>query len=219
MRPYHEKIAAVLHAGLHGEVLAIGGTWVGCDPDAFRGRLTVTDVSISMLIGFREQTPRLVQSDASQLPFGENRFDHIVYPLVLHHLAGHSISTAREILRSTLIRGIATLKPGGRVWISDFAISRPVFLAQRLAAPMTRALLSSLGQPFVVMHARSHYLRLLRELGCREISASEPRPPDVHALDWVPPIIAAPRFRVPRFMLPLRPTLISAVRSPAIQTF
>jgi len=210
MRPFHRETASLLAGALDGEILAVGGLWIEADPAALPGRLTTTDLSPGMLFGYRDRCPRLAAADALRLPFPDGRFDHVVFPLVLHHIAGRGAREARRLVGEALDEARRVLKPGGRIWISELPTSSAVYLLQRLGAPLTRALLGAVGEPFVLFHSVAFYRRELERRGFEAATATRIRPDGISALDLVIPVIALPRLRVPRFLYPMRPTLLAA---------
>ena len=130
MSPYHRRTARRLEAALEGRVLCIGGLWAQIDLEACRCELTVGDISPEMLRFWESERVETKVCDALDLPFEDGSFDHLVYPLVLHHIAGVHGGQARANLRAALQEASRVLKPGGGLWISEFTVARPVYWAE-----------------------------------------------------------------------------------------
>jgi len=210
MRPIHRATAARIESQLHGDVLCVGGLWIGARDEAAGYRITVSDLSLAMLWLSRKPGLRLACADALELPFPGGSFDHVVYPLVLHHLAGRSVSTGRALVRSALREGARVLKKGGRLWISELTLSEPLYALQRFSTPLVRGLLGLVGEPYVAMHTPRFFGEALRRAGLNDAVVERVRPPGVSRWDWVRPVIAAPWLRIPRWLFPLRATLLCA---------
>jgi SAM-dependent methyltransferase len=212
MAPYHRVTAGRIERGLAGDVLSLGGVWAQASerlPE--RVRLVVADLSLAMLKhGGGPAGPR-VACDGQRPSFRAGSFDHLVLPLMLHHVTGRTFASAQDGARLVLAQVRPLLRPGGRLWISDFCTSGAVYLLQRCLAPFTRRLLGVLHEPLVVMHSEAFYRAALAGGGWRDIFIEPIRTDEAGRLDWVRPVIAAPWLRVPRFAYPLRPTLITAV--------
>jgi hypothetical protein len=203
--------ARKIEAGLRGSVLSLGGLWdqASLPPGV---NVTAADVSMEMLRAFAEPGMALVQCDARALPFARSSMDHVVVPLVLHHLAEGSASNARRQVRDVLRQLRAIVKPGGTIWINEICVHGAVYLLEVLAGPLMSRMLSLVSQPLVVVHSRSFYEKALRDTGWTDISAESVRAPDAGPLDMVVPILGMPWLRIPRFAYPVRPTLICARR-------
>lgn len=210
MRPIHRATAARIEAHLRGEVLCVGGLWIGARDEPTDYRITVCDLSLAMLLLSRKSGLRLACADALELPYSGGSFDHVVYPLVLHHLAGRSVSAGRALVRSALAEGARVLKRGGQVWISELTLSEPLYAVQRLSTPMVRGVLGLLGEPYVAMHTPRFFVEALCSAGLNAAAVEHVRPAGVSRWDLVRPVIAAPWLRIPRWLVPLRATLLRA---------
>ncbi len=212
LRAFHEVTARRLEAGLAGDVLSVGGPWVGhrTPPGV---RLTVVDLSRGMLGALGGAGVAVALADARALPFSAGRFDHVVLPLVLHHVAGRSAAEARAGARAALDEAHRVLRSGGRLWISELCVAPAIYLAERALAPATRAVLGLAGAPLVVMHSAGFYRAALDQAGFRDTVATPIAAPGATALDLITPIIGMPWLKVPRFLYPVTPTLISARRT------
>ncbi len=212
MRPFHEITDEKLGAALSGAVLCVGSLWVGSSPLPSGATITAADSAIAMLLRGERSPDRSLGADALGLPFRDDTFDHLVYPLVLHHIAETSAARSRALVRRALAEGKRVLRPGGTLWISDFSVPRPVYVAERFLAPVTRLLLRCVRQPFLVMHTAGFYARTLESLGFSGVAAERIRPTSIGPWDTMVPVIAAPWFHVPRFAYPLYPTLIAGTK-------
>ncbi len=212
MAPFHVQTAARLQESLDGSVLCVGGLWCLADLKDLRCRITVADVSKGMLKEHQEQDVALVINGGLDLAFGSGSFDHVVLPLVLHHITGSTASSARANVLGVMREVARVLKPGGRVWISELCPSRPVYLVERAAAPLTRAFLEAADVPFVMMHSAHFYKQVLEQLDFRNVRVDRVRSAEAKATDWLQPVDGIPWLRVPRFMFPVKATVISGER-------
>lgn len=211
MTPFHELTARRIEAGIQGRVVAIGGLWDSAD---LRGRddvdLTVVDVSAGMLAPWAARGFATQVGDARALPFADHSVDHVVYGLVLHHITEGGFRASRAQLARVFDELKRVLAPGGRVWISDFAVRAPVYALEAVASPVTKRVLGLAGIPLVVMHRAQTYAAALRRRGFSEPEVFWPRPDGLSSADPLTPVIGLPWFRVPRGMYPLKPVLVSA---------
>ena len=175
-------------------------------------QVTVVDVSRKMLRHDIALGLRGCLADARALPLPARSFDHVVYPLVLHHIVGSNAWTARRFVRESLAEGARVLRPGGRLWIREWVAPRAVYGPEILAAPLTRTLLGLAGVPLVVMHSSAFFQSVLGALGLRDCVVEVLRSPEERPLDWIRPVIGLPWLGMPRLCYPVRPVLISARR-------
>jgi len=211
MRTVNELTARHLEAGVHGRVLSIGGLWPRHSVSAVSNLdLVVADVSEEMLRPHREAGLSTVLEDARALSFPDDSFDHVVLPLVLHHITDQSWRAARREARNVISQVKRVLRRGGCVWISEFAVRRPVYWAEAVAAPLTRFVLGLVDIPLVIMHPTKFYRDLLRQEGFGEIGTYYPDPPGARWRDPIRPIIGLPWLKVPRGLYPVRPVVLSA---------
>ena len=152
-------------------------------------------------------------ADARNLPYGNNAFDHLVFPLILHHITGRHGWAARRQAAVALGEAYRVLVPDGRVWISEYQVSPLVYGFELLASPITAWLLSLLRIPLVVMHSRSYYRKTLARMGFDEIEFRFIRSPEARTTDLVQPVIGLPWLKIPRFAYPVRHVLITARRA------
>jgi ubiquinone/menaquinone biosynthesis C-methylase UbiE len=210
MRSFHRVAAERIEAGLDGSVLSVGGLWIEANLDSERFAVTIADLSRAMLAEYELEPVTIVQADASALPFSAASFDHVVLPLILHHVAGVSAEQAQRGVARVLTEVRRVLEPGGRLWISEFCVTAAVYAVELAAVPVTRRLLASVGAPLVVMHTRRFYERALAAAGFGDIRVERVQAADARATDWITPVIGFPVLKVPRALYPVTPTLITA---------
>jgi SAM-dependent methyltransferase len=217
MSPYHTRTARTIEAGLSGRVLCVGGVWACADLSRIPScEVVVADVSREMLAEYSAQGLKTRLCDARRLDFPNRSFDHAVVPLVLHHITGSDVGSngwiARREARGALADVHRILKPGGKLWISEFCVWPLIYGIELLASPATRRVLSLAGIPLVVMHSVAYYRETLRGLGFAAVSIEPVRSPEAKAFDLLRPVIGLDWLVVPRFVYPVRPYLITAER-------
>ena len=212
MQRFHAVIADILAHELAGEVLSIGGLWQDAEVSPPGASLTVADLSEQMLRQ-RAQARTRIRADARALPFRSRTFDHVVLPLVLHHITGSSGGggRAQEAAGEAIREARRVIRPGGKLWISELCVPRWVYAAELLVAPLTRRALAAIQTPLVVMHSRAYYDRAMRDAGFADVRVHVVRPEGARGTDWITPIIGVKAFKVPRALYPVVPTLISGV--------
>ena len=207
----NELSARHIEEGISGRVLSIGGMWPRHSPQAISELgLVVADVSEEMLRPHKEAGISTVRDDARALSFPDRSFDHVVLPLVLHHITEQSWRAARREVKKVLGEVGRVLKRGGRVWISEFSVRRPVYWAEAVAAPITKLLLGLMDIPLVVMHTANFYRSVLRREDFSDLASYYPDPPGASWRDPIRPIIGIPWLQVPRAFYPVRPVVLSA---------
>ena len=211
MGTVNELSARHIEEGVSGSVLSIGGMWPRHSPAAIAGLdLVVADVSDEMLQPHRDAGISTVLEDARALSFDDGSFDHVVLPLVLHHITEQSWIAARREVRKVLGEVRRVLKSGGKIWISEFSVDRPVYWVEALAAPATRLVLGFAGIPLVVMHSAEFYRSVLVGQDFADLSSYYPDPPGATWRDPIQPVIGLPWLKVPRGLYPVRPIVLSA---------
>jgi SAM-dependent methyltransferase len=205
---HHQHTADLIEPRLHGEVLSIGGLWAAADTQRVNATLTVADSSVGMLKPYADAGISTLLGDARSLPVATGSYDHVVLPLVLHHITGENGIQAREQARRALREAVRVAKPGGLVWIKEIVVSRAVYVPELMLSPLTRAALALAEIPLVIFHPLAFYRSALLELGCREIQAWRSAGASERWSDWIAPVIGLPKLRVPRFVYPVRYVLV-----------
>lgn len=204
----HQHTADLLEPRLHGEVLSIGGLWAAADTGRVNARLTVADCSVEMLRPHADAGLSTLLGDARALPVVSGSYDHVVLPLVLHHITGENGLDAREQARRALREAVRVAKRGGLVWIKEIVVSRAVYVPEIMLSPLTKAALALAEIPLVIFHPLTFYRSALLELGCTEIQSWRSSGAAEKWNDWIAPVIGLPKLRMPRFVYPVRYTLI-----------
>jgi SAM-dependent methyltransferase len=213
MAPFHVLTAARIEEELSGKVVGIGGIWAQADTRMCRDLdLTVVDLSAKMLEHWAAAGYRTIQGDARETPFDDDSIDHVVLPLILHHVTEGSWTESRRQVARVLEEVRRILKPGGRVWISDFSVGSVVYTVERFASALTKRVLELAGIPLVIMHPQQFYETQLIELGFSDVSTFRPQPPSTSSFDMLTPIIGLDWLKVPRGIYPVKPVLISATK-------
>lgn len=210
----HHRVAAdLLNRELAGgRILCVGGPWVAADTTL---DLTVVDVSGRMLSSYAAAGMTPILGDGCDLPIAEASFDHVVVPLVLHHITDGGARAARANARAAVHQAVGTLRPGGRLWIQEIVVPAPIYGLELGLAPLTRALLGLKRIPLVIFHADRFLRGLLAEAGCEDVRSIVTDSPDEKWHDWIKPVIGMPGLRVPRFLVPVGYRLIVGMRRDA----
>jgi len=210
----HHRIGAeILHEQLSGSVLSVGGLWAGAKLDDARFEVTVLDVSARMLEPYASRGLRTVLGDARDMNVDSGSYDHVVFPLVLHHLTGRGSRDSRRFARRALAEAERVLKEGGTIWVKEIVVPSAVYGAELGLAHVTKRVLRRHGVPLVVLHSLHFWISSLKEAGFANVSS---RPCDVPTERWsdlVSPIIGMPSLRIPRLLVPVRHVLISGESS------
>jgi len=212
MQHLHATTARRIEGGLSGFVLSVGGLWPQASGTGRARSVTLCDLSLAMLQSWRAVTTRAVRADARGLPFADCAFDHVILPLVLHHVAGRTAEDARHLATLVVREAARVLKPGGFLWISEICPSAWGYRWERRLVPLTRRLLAWVGQPLVVLHSAEFYLSMLDGERWAETGAVPIRADGAGPWDLVQPVIALPWLRIPRLAFPVQPVLITARR-------
>ncbi len=209
-RPIDEEIARLLNAQVTGDVLSIGGVWDFFERPADMTSLTVLDPSEKMLDAYAPDGSTRVQGDLYEQDFGTRKFDSVVFPLILHHVAQGGWRSCQERIETALERAHDWLRPGGRVFIFEYCPHPAWVPPQRVLLPLTRQFLRLVGQPLVVMHTLSFYERVLRER-FSDSSSRAIRPEGFDWWKWFPLFMATPWLKLPLAIYP-KPYLFVATR-------
>ena len=200
--PRHLFAARELEANLGGRILCVGGLWVGARADFVNEHdVTVLDVSSAMLSHFEERGAIGVEGDARAMPFADGVFDHVVFPLVIHHITDGSAEQSRTNTLRALAEARRVLRPSGSVWIREITTTRLTYYAERLLAPATKWALALRGVPLVIFHSERFLRQALASCGFGRVTcASVPEPRRWTRVNR--PIIGLPQFVVPERLLP-----------------
>lgn len=212
LKPLHLVTAAKIEEAVDGRTLGLGGLWTHASLFACSATVVVADLSFAMLRTWAADGAPAAQCDALELPFAAGSLDHVVLPLILHHVAGSSARQSEVAVRQVLEGVRSILKPGGTVWISELCPAPTVYRIEKLMAFVTRFLLGLVGEPLVMMHSEQFYVDELGRQGWVDVRAERIESEDTRHTDLIRPVIAVPWLRIPRFLFPLRPVLIRARR-------
>lgn len=193
--------ASALNQKVAGDVLSIGGVW-----DFFEWReqiksLTVMDLSEEMLSAYCPEGARGVVGDLYTHDFATQRFDSIVFPLILHHTPQGNWRSCEQRIEEAMQRARRWLKPRGHVYIIEYCPHPCWYPVQRALLPVTRRFLRWFEQPLVVMYTRSFYERVLaRTFGSCELHKVAPDGFDYWA--WYPVFMSIRWLRMPFALYP-----------------
>lgn len=210
-RSHHRVTADLLNRELEdGRILCVGGPWVAADLGL---DLTVLDISVGMLRLYARAGMTPILGDGRQPPLSDSSFDHVVVPLVLHHITGRGAASARENVRRAVRVAARLLEPGGRLWIKEIVVPAPIYALELFLAPLTRAALAAKKIPLVIFHTDRFFRRALSEAGLTDVRSIVSDSPDERWYDRIAPVIGLPRLRVPRLLVPVRYRLIVGERA------
>lgn len=200
--PRHLFAAREIESTIGGRILCVGGLWVGAKADFVAARdVTVLDVSAAMLSHFEALGATPVQGDARDMPFSEGEFDHVVFPLVLHHITDGSARQSRVNVRRALAEARRVLRRDGLVWVREITTSAITYWAELLLAPATRWALAQRDVPLVIFHDEEFLRGALASNGFGRVTCSSvPEPRRWNRVNR--PIIGLPQFVVPEVLLP-----------------
>ena len=207
-RSYHSEFADILNRELIGDVLCVGGLYQNAVGSPQR-RTTVIDVSSEMLRIWAARGVATQVGDARKLPTASASADHVVFPLVLHHITDGRAGASRENVASCLREAKRVLRPGGRIWAIEIFVSGPVYGAELALAPLTRGLLATRNIPLVIFHSQAFYQSRLEESGFSNVSVTYSDADQGRWYDLVRPVVGLD-LRVPRIMVPVKYGLLRA---------
>lgn len=208
-RGHHRIGAEILHENLSGSVLSVGGLWADARIDGVGFDVTVLDISERMLEHCAARGVRAVLGDARDMSVESGSYDHVVFPLVLHHLTGAGGRDSRLFARRALREAKRVLRSSGTVWVKEIVVPAPVYGAELGLTRVTKRVLRRLGVPLVVLHSLRFWISALREAGFSNVTPRWCDDPTERWSDLIRPIIGLPALRVPRFVVPVRHVLIS----------
>jgi ubiquinone/menaquinone biosynthesis C-methylase UbiE len=208
-RGHHRIGAEILHENLSGSVLSVGGLWAEARLDGTRFDVTVLDISERMLEHYASRGVRTILGDARDMDVESGSYDHVVFPLMLHHLTGHGAGDSRLFVRQALAESKRVLKGEGTIWIKEIVVPTIVYGVELGLARVTKRVLRWRGVPLVILHSLRFWSDALERTGFVDVSL---HPCDVSTGRWsdmIPPIIGLPSLKVPRFLVPVRNMMIS----------
>lgn len=207
----HLRVAAdLLNRELReSRILCVGGPWVAADVEL---DLTVVDVSLGMLRSYAGAGMATVLGDGRRPPVADGSFDHVVVPLVLHHITGRGGRTARANVRLAAREATRLLRAGGRLWLQEIVVPGPIYVLELVFARLTRAVLGRKRIPLVIFHSDRFLRRSLAEAGCERVRSIVTDSPHERWHDWIAPVIGLPGLRVPRLLVPVGYRLIVGTR-------
>lgn len=208
-RSYHSEFAAILNR-LTGDVLCVGGLYQNADIER-DPPFAVVDVSEQMLRIWASRGARVQVGDARRLPLDTASVDHVVFPLVLHHITDGQAATSRENVKACLREANRVLRPGGTVWAIEILVSGAVYAVELAFAPVMRAALATQGIPLVIFHSSDFYLSELATAGFADASLSYSGADQGHWYNLVKPIVGL-GLRVPKILVPVKYGLIRGVK-------
>jgi SAM-dependent methyltransferase len=210
-RSYHLEFGQMLNTALSGDVLCVGGLYEQVDLGSGRFSVTIVDVSEKMLSVYESRGARVLLGDARSLPVPSASVDHVVFPLVLHHITGRSAHESRENVLSSFREALRVLRPGGVVWAKEILVSEVIYQAELALAPITRTLLATRRIPLVIFHSWPFYRSRLHAAGFSDVSLTRSDARQDRWYDLVRPVIGL-GLCVPRIMVPVRYGLLRGVK-------
>lgn len=191
-----------LNAEVRGELLCVGGLWEGFERGPQLSSVAALDLSPKMLEDYGQGQVTPIVGDLFTHVFPAQRFDTVVFSLVLHHVAQGSWRECEGRIREALGRAATWLRPGGKVYVLEYC-PHPLWMPlQRAGLPATSRFLKAVGQPLVVMHDRAFYERQLKEAGFSGVRAEKIQPPGFDEWAWFPVFMATPWLRMPVKLYP-----------------
>jgi len=209
-RSYHAEFAATLNGELSGDVLCVGGLYQNADLGGGQ-RFAVVDVSEQMLHTWAARGARVQVGDARRLPVPADSVDHVVFPLVLHHITDGRAIASRQNVGACLGEAYRVLRPGGTVWAVEILVSAAIYGAELALAPLTRAALATQGIPLVIFHSRHFYLSQLAAHGFAEASLRYSHADQGRWYDMIQPVVGL-GLRVPKILVPVKYGLLRGVK-------
>jgi SAM-dependent methyltransferase len=208
-RSYHSEFAAILNGALSGDVLCVGGIYQNADLDR-EPPFSIVDVSEQMLSVWASRGFKVQLGDARRLPAASASVDHIVFPLVLHHITDGEAAASRRNIAACFSEAMRVLRPGGVLWAIEILVSEPVYAMERALAPLTRTALGWKGIPLVIFHSADFFQNELRAAGFSEVSLTFSR----STTEWyrlVRPVIGL-GLLVPQILVPVKYGLLRGVK-------
>jgi SAM-dependent methyltransferase len=209
-RSYHTEFADILNRELSGDVLCVGGVYQNADLGRGR-RVSVVDVSEQMLRIWESRGATVQLGDARQLPVPDASVDHVVFPLVLHHITDGRAADSRANVGTCFREAKRVLRPGGTLWAIEILVSAPVYGVELAMAPLTRAMLATRGIPLVIFHSRAFYLSELNHAGFADASLIYSSADQRRWYELERPVVGLELF-VPKLLVPVKYGLLRGVK-------
>lgn len=209
-RSYHAEFAAVLNRELTGDVLCVGGLYQNADLGGGR-HFSVVDVSEQMLHTWALRGAQVQVGDARRLPVPPATVDHLVFPLVLHHITDGQAAASRANAAACFREAHRVLRPGGSVWAIEILVSDVVYAVELTLAPLARRALAIHNIPLVIFHSRQFYLSALAAAGFTDASLTFSRADRGHWYDLTRPVVGLDLL-VPRCLVPVKYGLLRGVK-------
>ncbi len=157
-----QEAARHLNTLICGDTLSVGGVWDFFSWSDRLTSLTVLDLSAEMLRSYCPDGATGVVGNLYDCSFPSDSLDHIVFPLMLHHVAQGSWRECEARVRTAVARAKGWLRPDGHLTILEYCPNPTWMPLQRVALPVTTRFLTRFHQPLVVMHSRTFYEDVLR---------------------------------------------------------
>ena len=196
-----EEAARVLNSAARGDVLSVGGIWDFFSWEDQLQSLTVLDLSSEMLKSYCPADATGIVGDFYDHDFGDERFDTIVFPLMLHHTPQGNWHACEARVVEAIERAHGLLREGGHLYIFEGCPAPAWMPVQRALLPVTKWFLARFGQPPVVVYSRAFYERVLTErFGSCEAKLVDPEGFDYRK--WYPVFMAVRWLRMPLSVYP-----------------
>jgi hypothetical protein len=195
------EVAKYLNQEVHGRILAVGGMWSFFEWSPQVREMTVLDLSEQMLKAYCPERAHAVTGDLYAVDFPPDRFDSIVFPMLLHHTAQGSWHETTRRVAEAIRLARSWLAPSGQLFIVEWCPHRFWYGLERAVLPLTRLFLKQIGQPLVIAHPRAFYERVLtKHFG--EVESRWIAPADFRWWSWFPLFLNTPWLRLPFFLYP-----------------
>lgn len=200
-RQLDREAALQLNSSVKGDVLSVGGIWDFFSWGDQLKSLTVLDLSAEMLGAYCPTNAVPIVGDFYDHDFSSERFDTIVFPLMLHHTPQGNWKSCEARVERAIERANRLLRQDGHIFILEYCPHPVLSSAQRILLPFTRWFLAKFGQPLVVMYPRSFYESVLnKRFGSSE--AHQIDPAGFNYWTWYPVFMSIRWLRMPLVVYP-----------------
>ena len=193
--------ARSLNSSIRGHTLSVGGIWDYFEWGDRLKNLTVLDLSPEMLKKYTPGGAKGIVGDFYDYDFGVQKFDCIVFPLMLHHTPRGNWQSCLARIVEAIQRARDLLRHNGQITIVEYCPHPLWMVDQRVALPVTRRFLDLFGQPLVAMYSRTFYEQTLTD----ELGSCETIPIDPEGFNywkWYPVFMSIRWLRVPLKVYP-----------------